>query len=485
MAVAFKLLVLLVVAAANVEAFRVQVPCRAHAVALFRCRVRPLAPLLPSPTALGVAPRGGNDGDGDGSLRSRLASKVSMTLQRLRRYAAGLMTVLVVTLSLGVHGASARAPRRGGGRVREAVPAAQVVTAPSENVEDADAADAADAAAAAGGDVALDIAPARKVRLELSVDDGDRNKRFTQLGYAVTGGTTLLVLLQGDGGGKSKKKRSGAKPAPRRAAPGAGDDDDNSSNLYSPRARAEASAPPARLAKGLRNLSSLPPPDELFGDKDAEEDLFGTAAGTEDEAEGEEDEAPAPPVREAPRSVAGSMAGRLSRARSIAPPTADDEDAVDGNDDDDGDVVAALAPTPVPAPAPAPVPAKKNIFDRIFQKNTSSRPTDLAEVMGIEDASAVFRAVRVVAPSCAWPCLTTLPTPPSQLIRRPRRPSSRGRCRRRWASSTTCAPAASTPTTATRPRTPTRRPRCWWSSGSAPPWRRATWPRPSPTWPTP
>ena len=396
MAMAFTMLLLLVVVIANVafiDAFRVQSLCRLPALAPSRCPLRQPQGAASSLrlTALRVAPRDEHD-ENDGDRPSRLMSSVGGALQRMRRYAAGLMTVIIVTFSMGVHSASARAPRRGGGRVRETVPAVQVAVA-SETEEST----AAAAAAAAGGDVAVDAAPARKVRLELSIEDGAaaRTKRLTQLGYAVTGAATVLALLQGDGGGgKSKQKRRAVKPAPRRPAPDAEDGSNGDDDIFTPRARIAPPVPPARLVKGSRGLGSLPPPEELFGEKDSDDDLFGTSTEAEDEDDGA---AAAPPAREAPRSVAASMAGKLPRARTSRPPAADDD--VDNDDYDDAPATLAPspapAPVPAPAPSPAPAPAKKNIFDRIFQKNTSSRPTDLAEVMRIEDASAEFRAVRL------------------------------------------------------------------------------------------
>jgi hypothetical protein len=251
----------------------------------------------------------------------------------------------------------------------------------------------------------------RKVDIELRFSDSDeRSKQLTKIGYALVGATTVIALLQSGDDGKGSKKKKGGKSAakpPKRANLGSMSNDD----LFGTAAATSRSkmASSSKFSKGVRDLNLLPPADELFDDEDADKFFSGTS-----DVEVDKDKSKDTPQQAAAKSAAASISkaprARATKLPSIPKPSlsVDEDRAVEGADEDEVDVPPSrkVAPAPAPAPVPAPIAVsppsppppvqKKNIFDRIFQKSTSNRPTDLADVLRINDASTLFRTVSVL-----------------------------------------------------------------------------------------
>ena len=368
-------------------------------------------------------------GENDDQIAKR--SRFGALFTKLRRYAAGLMTLLIISCSIGVRGASARPARR------SAASRAPQIEMP---VNDDDADD---------GAVMTEEQPVKRVDIELRIDDdADRSKQLSKIGFALVGATTVITLLTGNDGKVSKKKKQGKGKVvvnlPKRSAPIVeedGDDDvdinDVTEDLFTKSSdkRMALRAPSttaARLKKGLSNLNPLPSPDEIFGDDDSDS-IFGQSAEKTEETDAEE--------IVSPMSAAKSTAAALPKLpRTKMPPRRqplvnppEEEKPVITYDNDDDSLFAPSMPEPVVSkpepiagifstfpppinsitlvsfstpphcywyflfeytppfanpiflffsltvskPSPPPPVAKKNIFDRIFQKQTSNRPTGI------------------------------------------------------------------------------------------------------------
>ena len=278
-------------------------------------------------------------------------SRFGALFTKLRRYAAGLMTLLIISCSIGVRGASARPSRR------SAASRAPQIERP---VNDDEASD---------GVVMTEEQPIKRVDIELRVDDAaDRSKQLSKIGFALVGATTVATLLTGNDGKVSKKKKQViAKVAvklPKRSAPIVeedGDDDvgDDAEDLFAKPsdkkvAMKTSTTSAARLKKGLSNLNPLPSPDELFGDDDSES-IFGKPTEKTEEADTE-----IVTPMSAAKSTAASLP-KLPRAKVptrrqplVNPPEEEKRGVETTYDNDDDSLFAPSTPEPVVS-TPEPV----------------------------------------------------------------------------------------------------------------------------------
>ena len=274
-------------------------------------------------------------------------SRFGTLFTKLRRYAAGLMTLLIISCSIGVRGASARPSRR------SAASRAPQIEMP---VNDDEAGD---------GAVMTEEQPVKRVDIELRIDDAaDRSKQLSKIGFALVGATTVITLLTGNDGKVSKKKKLVTAKVtvklPKRSAPIVEEDvdddvtEDSITKLSDKKmAMKTPSTNAARLKKGLSNLNPLPSPDELFGDDDSES-IFGQSTEKTEEAETE-----VVTPMSAAKTTAASLP-KLPRAKMpprrqpLVNPPDEEKPSVVTTDDDDNDSLFAPS-TPEPAVSP-PVP---------------------------------------------------------------------------------------------------------------------------------
>ena len=229
----------------------------------------------------------------------------------------------------------------------------------------------------------------KKAVVEIVVEKRvDLNSRLSKIGFILVGVSTVATLFSGDDDIKKTKKIRAARQsskAPIRPTPPTDyereieeDDEEielpvvrNSGQLQGKKGSINMSK---KMIKGLGAMNSLPPAEELFGGDD-NDDFFK--------------ENLAPQARTEPVKKKFSLPPSKIK-ETIVEKILEDDDNDSSLEEDD----FAITPTPITAKVtPPPVaPAKKSIFDRIFKKGGNSRPTDLAEVMRVDDTASSFRA---------------------------------------------------------------------------------------------
>ena len=225
------------------------------------------------------------------------------------------------------------------------------------------------------------------------------NQQLTRIGFALVGVSTVASLLTGDDTKKKKAVIKQVKKAPSTPKITWQEDDDDEDEIASPRRPIKAVedvAPPKkrpisipkRVRKGLDARNSLPAEEDLFSDSEEADRFFEVKII---DADTEEIEEPAPKEPEIVRKVNKfSLPPGKAKIEKVVQQISEEEFVPRANVEDDVD---DFEPPALPsAPAAAAPPAKKSIFDRIFQKRSTSRPTDLGELMRVEDASSTFRA---------------------------------------------------------------------------------------------
>ena len=230
------------------------------------------------------------------------------------------------------------------------------------------------------------------------------NQQLSRLGFVLVGVTTVASLMSGDDTKKKKTVVKQAKKAPSTPKITWEDDEEEEEEIIAPRRpikvvddvkppKKRSITIPKRVRKGLDARNFLPAEEDLFSDSQEADRFFEVKINDAEEkvtmnnTDDEEEEEPAREEIEIVRKV-NKFSLPPSKAKvAKAVQEIDEEEFVPLAEDEDIDI-PELPPTPS---APAP-PAKKSIFDRIFQKRSTSRPTDLGELMRVEDASSTFRA---------------------------------------------------------------------------------------------
>lgn len=222
----------------------------------------------------------------------------------------------------------------------------------------------------------------KKAEVEIVVEKKvDTNSKLSKIGFVLVGVSTVATLLSGDDDKKKSKKSTASKQfnkvPVRPTSPTVFDsEEEEDQEIERPVVRSSDKLQgikgsmnmSKKVRKGLGVINSLPPPEELFSSEDAD-DFF------------KED---TPPTKKK-FSLPPSKVKKEQAAEKIF-----QDDYASTVDEEDFTVI----PTPIPAniiPPPA-APAKKSIFDRIFKKGGTSRPTDLGEVISMDDTASSFRA---------------------------------------------------------------------------------------------
>lgn len=328
-------------------------------------------------------------------------------IARLQKILANIITVLMFCL-IGARGAVARPPRSS---KTDSSPQKSVVTRKSN------------------GRVATKARPSKKVEVEIVIDrKGDMNKKLTELGLVLVGVSTVATLLTGDEKkGKGKKNlKSSKRSTPVELKPRVAkfdnreeedeDKDDEDEDVKSDFAAKmtekyslEQNKPGVtgmskRFKKEMGAINKLPSAEDLFDSKDSD-DFFSdepnkvepkkaVSKNVDNSDDNDDNDLPTTPV---PRKtnkfgVPPSVNRKVEMVNRI-----ESLEEFDDEDDTDDDVPQSLSqPPPTPSkartPIPLPPPAKKSIFDRIFNKQSTSRPTNLGEVIAIQDAATDFRS---------------------------------------------------------------------------------------------
>lgn len=228
--------------------------------------------------------------------------------------------------------------------------------------------------------------PKKAVVVELVVKKNSiSSSQLSRVGFVLVGVSTVATLLTGD---DTKKKTKVVKKqvfkAPSRPTVTFDDEDEvkepiqrvNRKISIAPGVEKPTTSP-EKVRTGLSSMTSLPPQEDLFSEGDAD-DFFEV---TSEDLDAIKDEVPL-------TSISSKKQNKFS-----LPPSASKMDKVpDIIEDDESFAVPEVRVTPVAStPTPPPPPAKKGIFDRIFQKRSTSRPTDIAEVLRVQDTASSFR----------------------------------------------------------------------------------------------
>jgi hypothetical protein len=229
--------------------------------------------------------------------------------------------------------------------------------------------------------------PKKAVVVELVVKKNSiSSSQLSRVGFVLVGVSTVATLLTGDDTKKKTKvvKKQAFKEPSRPVV--TFDDEDEFDEPVQRVNRKINIAPgvekpitsPKKVRKGLSPMTILPPQEDLFSQ--GEEDSFFEV--TPEDLDAIKNEAPS------------TAAPSKKQNKFSLPPSASKMNKVpDRIGDDESFEVPDVRTTPVasiPAP-PTPPPAKKGIFDRIFQKRSTSRPTDIAEVLRVQDTASSFR----------------------------------------------------------------------------------------------
>ena len=243
---------------------------------------------------------------------------------------------------------------------------------------------------------------ARQAEIELIIEK-QRSDQLTRTGLAIAGFSLVASLLLGDGGKKptaSKKsnKITVTKLPDSRTYQSTTTQDKRTTPvtkkdvpLIVPDQDVDDIPPPVSLVKppvAVTRSSKLPPMEELFPEGD---DLFA-------------DPPPTPskplPLR---RKEAVTTPSPSSTPEVPVTPFTETTTPTLSNQMPDMNILSTIEtvqPTSQPleplAPPPIVIPTPKknsNIIDRIFKKSSSSRPTNLPDVMQITDAATEFRSV--------------------------------------------------------------------------------------------
>ena len=229
--------------------------------------------------------------------------------------------------------------------------------------------------------------PKKAVVVELVVKKNSiSSSQLSRAGFVLVGVSTVATLLTGDDTKKKTKVvKKQAYKEPSRPAVTFDDEDEidepvqrvNRKITIAPGVQ-KPIASPKKIRKGLSPMTSLPPQEDLFSQ--ADEDNFFEA--TSDDLDAIKNEVPSTAV----------PSKKLNKF-SLPPSASKMNKVLDRIVEDEAFDVPEVRSTPVasiPAPPPPP-PAKKGIFDRIFQKRSTSRPTDIAEVLRVQDTASSFR----------------------------------------------------------------------------------------------
>ena len=225
------------------------------------------------------------------------------------------------------------------------------------------------------------------------------NQQLSRIGFVLVGVSTVASLMTGDDTKKKKPVIKQVKKAPSTPTITWEEDDDEEEEIVLPRRpikvvddvmppKKRPITIPKRVRKGLDARNTLPAEDVLFSDSEEADRFFEVKISDADIGEKEE---PVSEEIEVVRKVNKfSLPPSKAKVEKVVQPIAAEEFQPFADDEDIETFEPPSMPS-APAPAPAP-PAKKSIFDRIFQKRSTSRPTDLGELMRVEDASSNFRA---------------------------------------------------------------------------------------------
>ena len=210
---------------------------------------------------------------------------------------------------------------------------------------------------------------------------GGLNSQLTRLGFVLVGVSTIGTLLTGDDT-KKAKKNTVTKPAKKAVMkPTINwpiEIDEEEPDVLPPKKKPPTI--PRRVRNGLNARNVLPTAEDLFSNSE-EADLFFEVK-PEDADLGDDDVIEKVVKKSNKISLPPSKLERVEVS----------EESFE-NDVEETRRTNKAVSNKVPENAPPPAaPAKKSIFDRIFQKRSTTRPTDLGEVLRIEDKASTYRA---------------------------------------------------------------------------------------------
>lgn len=231
----------------------------------------------------------------------------------------------------------------------------------------------------------------KAVEVELVVRKNSiTSSQLSRVGFVLVGVSTIATLLTGDE--KKKKMKVVKKQVYKEPSRPAVTLDDDEEEEFSEPVRLvnrkiniapsveKTLASPKKVRKGLSAMNSLPPQEDLFSQGDEADNFFEVSV---EDLNSIKDEAPSP------------AASKKKPNKFSLPPSAPKMDIKSSRivvDESFAVPEVQITPTAsIPLPPPPP-PAKKGIFDRIFQKRSTSRPTDIVEVLRAQDAASGFRA---------------------------------------------------------------------------------------------
>ena len=251
----------------------------------------------------------------------------------------------------------------------------------------------------------------KKVAVEIVVEPKkDMNSQFTKIGYGLFGVSLVATLLSGDDAKKPKKINTTKAPmmAPiklkavtkREVVEEDEEEDDEESAPIIPQSALFKSS------KGMMSMSGRKVPGAKG--KNPLEDLVNSEE-MDDFFQEKEKAAPAPvPMSKAtpvpvikPAPVPLPVVKKINKfslppkqnavekvvAREYSAPT-----PAPVVEDDDFEFEAPPVKSVAKPPTPPPAPAKKSMFDKIFKRGSTSRPTDLGELIRVADTASDFRA---------------------------------------------------------------------------------------------
>lgn len=210
---------------------------------------------------------------------------------------------------------------------------------------------------------------------------GGLNSQLSRVGFVLVGVSTVGTLLSGDDTKKAKKSAVVKQPKKSVMKPTINwpiEIDEEEPEVLPPKKKPPTI--PRRVRNGLNTRNALPTAEDLFPNSE-EADLFFEVK-PEDADLGDDDVSENVVKKSKKISLPPSKMKRVEIS----------EESVESDVEEAERVKEAVINKAPEKSSPPAEPAKKSIFDRIFQKRSTSRPTDLRDVLRVEDAASSFRA---------------------------------------------------------------------------------------------
>ena len=210
---------------------------------------------------------------------------------------------------------------------------------------------------------------------------GGLNSQLSRVGFVLVGVSTVGTLLSGDDKKKAKKSAVVKQPKKSVMKPTINwpiEIDEEEPEVLPPKKKPPTI--PRRVRNGLNARNALPTAEDLFPNSE-EADLFFEVK-PEDADLGDDDVSENVVKKSKKISLPPSKMKRVEIS----------EESLESDVEEADRIKEAIINKAPEKSLPQAEPAKKSIFDRIFQKRSTSRPTDLRDVLRVEDAASSFRA---------------------------------------------------------------------------------------------